>query len=52
MRGAMLLGCEFVFEDAEAVYLYLDAVTGLNGSYSCGSSGGNEVAGFEGHGRR
>ena len=30
--------------------VYLDAVTGLNGAYSCGSSGGDEVAGLEGHG--
>ena len=50
--GLFSLGCEFVFEDAEAVYFYLDAVAGFDGSYSGGGSGGDEVAGFEGHGRR
>src|SRR5580698_760731 len=48
----MLLGCEFVFENAEAVDLYLDAVTRLNGSNSRGSSCGNEIAGFKSHGLR
>src|SRR6202044_1706780 len=48
--SVVLFGCELVFEDAEAVDFYLDAITGLNGSYSCGGSCGDEVAGFEGHG--
>ena len=34
IRGRFLLGGELVFEDAEAVDFYLDAVAGLNGSYS------------------
>ncbi len=44
------LGGEDVFEDAEAVYFYLDAVSGLDGAYAGWGSGGDEVAGFEGHG--
>ena len=48
-RG-VLLRCEFVFEDAEAVYLHLDAVAGPDGSYSGGGAGGDEIAGLEGHG--
>src|SRR5271168_2340883 len=44
----MLLGCKFIFEDTQTIYLYLDAVAGLDGSYSRRSSGGNQVAGFEG----
>jgi hypothetical protein len=45
----MLLGCKFIFEDAQAIYLHLDAVAWLNGSNSCRSSSGNEVAGLERH---
>ena len=50
VRLRMLFGLEVVFEDAEAVYFYLDAVAGLDGAYSGGSSGGDEVAGLERHG--
>ncbi len=46
----MLLGCKLIFEYAQTVYLYLDAVSGLNGSYSCWSSSRDEIAGLEGHG--
>src|ERR1700729_3105050 len=45
----MLPGCKFVFENAQTVYLYLDAVAGLNGSHSCGRTGRNQVAGFKRH---
>ena len=43
-------GGEGVFEDPEAVYLYLNVVAGLDGAYSGWGSGGDEVAGFESHG--
>ena len=46
----MLLGCKLIFKDAKTVYFYLDAVSGLNGSYSCWSSGGDKVAWLQGHG--
>ena len=45
----MLLGCEFIFEDAQTVYLYLDAVARFNGPNSGRRAGGNEVAGFKRH---
>src|ERR1700678_2602312 len=49
---SVLLRCEFVFQDAEAVYLDLDAIARPDGSYSGGGAGGDEVAGLEGHGGR
>jgi len=41
----VLLGCEFIFENAQTVDFYLDAVAWRNGSYSCRGAGGNQVAG-------
>ena len=37
-------------EGAKAVDLYFYVVAGLNWAYSGGGSGGDEIAGFEGHG--
>src|SRR5258707_8937140 len=46
----MLLGCEFIFENAQAVDFYLDSVAWRNGSYTCGGASGNQVAGLKRHG--
>src|SRR5579872_6909676 len=48
--GTGRFGGECVFEGAQSAYLYLDAVSALNGAYAGGSSGGNNVARLEGHG--
>jgi hypothetical protein len=43
-------GGKLIFENAETVYFNLDAIPRKNGSYSCGSSCGNEIARLECHG--
>ena len=43
-------GDEVFWRSAEAVDFDFDAVAGLDGAYAGGGSGGDEVAGFEGHG--
>src|SRR5260370_40995551 len=43
-------GGNLVAERPEAVDLYFDAVAGLDGAYSGGGSGRDQVAGFEGDG--
>src|SRR5207302_2023669 len=46
----VLLGRKFVFQDAQSIDFYLDAVAGLNGSYARRSAGGNQVARLKRHG--